>query len=119
MKKMSGKVLRDLLLGTWFLLLAGLLFLLLAPGGKGEYAEVLCAGERLCMLSLAEDAEREILPGFTVAVENGAVRVKASDCPGQDCVRHRPISRKGESIVCLPRNIVIRIPGEPETDFVI
>ncbi len=114
-----GKALRDLLLGAALLAAAGLLFLLLPPGEKGGQAEVICRGETLCRLSLAEDAEREIVPGFTVTVENGAVRVSASDCAGQDCVRHRPVSRKGESIVCLPREIVIRITGEPETDFVI
>ncbi len=119
MKTINGKALRDILLGTGFLLLAALLFLLLSHGEKGGYAEVLCRGETVCVLPLGLDTEREILPGFTVAVENGSVCVKFSDCSGQDCVRHRPISRKGESIVCLPRNIIIRIPGEPETDFVI
>ncbi len=117
--KRNGKALRDLLLGIALLALAGLLFLLLRPGGRGGQAEVLCRGETVCVLDLAEDAEREVLPGFTVTVENRTVRVSVSDCAGQDCVRHRPISRKGESIVCLPREIVIRITGEPETDFVI
>ena len=119
MKRTNGKVLRDALLGAGFLLLAGLLFLLLSPGEQGGRAEVLCRGEVVCVLPLDEDGEYEVLPGFTVAVEKGAVRVTSSDCSGQDCVRHRPISRRGESIVCLPREIVIRIPGEPETDFVI
>ena len=117
--KTNGKILWDVLLGAALLAIAGLLFLLLRPGERGGQAEVLCRGETVCVLDLAKDAEREIVPGFTVTVENGAVRVSASDCAGQDCVRHRPVSRKGESIVCLPREIVIRITGEPETDFVI
>ena len=117
MRKRNAKA--DILLGAALLAVAGLLFLLLGPGEKGGQAEVICRGETLCVLSLAEDTEREIVPGFTVTVENGTVRVSASDCAGQDCVRHRPISRKGESIVCVPREIVIRIAGEPETDFVI
>ena len=119
MKKGNGNALRDVLLGAVFLAIAGLLWLLLDPGEKGGQVQVLCRGETVCVLSLAEDTEREIAPGFTVTVENGTVRVSASDCAGQDCVRHRPISRKGESIVCLPREIIVQIVGEPETDFVI
>ncbi len=109
----------DILLGAVLLAAAGLLFLLLRPGESGGQAEVICRGETVCVLSLAEDGEREIAPGFCVTVENGAVRVSASDCAEQDCVRHRPVSRRGESIVCAPREIVIRITGDPETDFVI
>ena len=119
MKKRNGNALRDVLLGAALLTIAGLLWLILSPGGKGGQVQVLCRGETVCVLTLTEDAEREIVPGFTVKVENGTVRVSASDCAGQDCVRHRPISRKGESIVCLPREIIVQIVGEPETDFVI
>ena len=39
------------------------------------------------------------------------IRVSRSDCPTQDCVRTGPVTRSGQSIVCLPARIVIRLEG--------
>ena len=41
------------------------------------------------------------------------VRVEAADCPTQDCVHTGVISRGGQSIVCLPARIIIRLEGGP------
>ena len=38
-----------------------------------------------------------------------SVRVSDSDCPGQDCVHTGAISRAGQSIVCLPAQVVISL----------
>ena len=40
-----------------------------------------------------------------------SVRVSSSDCPGQDCVHTGAISRAGQSIVCLPAQVVISLVG--------
>lgn len=39
------------------------------------------------------------------------IRVAVSDCPTQDCVHTGTITRSGQSIVCLPARIVIRLEG--------
>ena len=39
------------------------------------------------------------------------IRVSRSDCPTQDCVHTGTITRGGQSIVCLPARIVIRLEG--------
>lgn len=39
------------------------------------------------------------------------LRVAASDCPTQDCVHTGIITRSGQSIVCLPARIIIRLEG--------
>lgn len=39
------------------------------------------------------------------------LQVAHSDCPTQDCVRTGAITRSGQSIVCLPARIVIRLEG--------
>lgn len=44
-----------------------------------------------------------------VVIEDGQVFVKSADCHNQICVRHRPISKKGETIVCLPNKVLIEI----------
>ena len=51
--------------------------------------------------------------GYTLTVEiaDGAVNVVDSDCPGHDCQHTPPISRSGQSIVCLPAQIVITLEG--------
>lgn len=56
-----------------------------------------------CTLRLAAEMDRE----------GGAmgVRVEEADCPTQDCVRTGTICRRGQSIVCLPARIVVRLTG--------
>ena len=41
----------------------------------------------------------------------GGVRVEESDCPTQDCVHTGTITRAGQSIVCLPARVIIRLEG--------
>lgn len=42
-------------------------------------------------------------------VENGVALVAEADCRDQICVEHAGISRKGETIVCLPHKLVVEI----------
>ena len=44
---------------------------------------------------------------------HGGVRVEEADCPTQDCVHTGTITRAGQSIVCLPARIIIRLEGGP------
>lgn len=56
--------------------------------------------------------------GYTLTVEiaDGTVNVTDSDCPGHDCQHTPPISHAGQSIVCLPAQIVIHLEGTPAGD---
>ena len=45
-----------------------------------------------------------------------SVRMESSDCHNQVCVNHKPISRSGESIICLPHKVVVQIEGGKEAD---
>ena len=40
----------------------------------------------------------------------------SADCHNHDCVNHRPISKDGENIICLPHKIVIQIEKEKGDD---
>ena len=53
-----------------------------------------------------------------VRVEKGRIAVISADCPDKDCVRHGWLSRNGDSTVCLPNRLSIRIagPGKTEVD---
>ncbi|MBQ2061736.1 MAG: NusG domain II-containing protein [Oscillospiraceae bacterium] len=48
---------------------------------------------------------------LTIRVSGGQVEVLHSDCPGQDCVRSGSISRAGQSLICLPAQVVIHLEG--------
>ena len=37
--------------------------------------------------------------------------MEEADCPTQDCVHTGTITRTGQSIVCLPARIIIRLEG--------
>ena len=47
-----------------------------------------------------------------VRAENGRIRVESADCPDQVCVHTGWVSRAGQSIICLPAHLVIRIEGQ-------
>ena len=44
------------------------------------------------------------------------VYVSESDCPSQDCVHTGVITRAGQSIVCLPAQVVIHLEGAASAD---
>ncbi|MCW1712127.1 NusG domain II-containing protein [Caenicola nitritireducens] len=50
--------------------------------------------------------------------EDGKIAVIASDCPDKDCVKRGWLQRPGDSAVCLPNRLVIRISGKTEVDGV-
>ncbi|HIS65364.1 MAG TPA: NusG domain II-containing protein [Candidatus Avoscillospira avistercoris] len=56
-----------------------------------------------------------------ITVDYGKVAVTHSDCPTQDCVHTGWISYTGQTIVCLPNGVEVRLTGgdaEPEIDGV-
>lgn len=52
-----------------------------------------------------EDGEEENL----LVIRDGTARVESATCPDGICAAHKPISREGESIVCLPHRVVITV----------
>ena len=65
-------------------------------------------------LKEAAGTERTISSnGYTLHVILTAegVWVESADCPTQDCVHTGHISRGGQSIVCLPARVIVRLEG--------
>lgn len=50
---------------------------------------------------------------LTVRVSAAGAYVSHSDCPTQECVRTGVIRRAGQSIVCLPAQVVVYLEGTP------
>lgn len=96
---------------------AFLLFRLTAPAGAT--VAVYRDGEKIAAFSLATDGEYVINGGtHRLIVENGTARVTDADCENRLCERRGAISLSGQSIVCLPNHLEIRVEGENAVDLV-
>ncbi len=81
---------------------------LLLPEKGGDTVVVSENNEVVFEGSLFENRTIE-LSGNTVEISGGEVRVTGADCKNQICVNHAPISKKGETIVCLPNRVIAEI----------
>ncbi|MFR4352695.1 MAG: NusG domain II-containing protein [Roseburia sp.] len=49
-------------------------------------------------------------------IRDGKADITEASCPDGICVDHRPVSRKNETIVCLPNKVVVEIQNGEESD---
>ncbi|MBQ3816943.1 MAG: NusG domain II-containing protein [Clostridia bacterium] len=49
------------------------------------------------------------LRGNTVVIKSGRAFVSKADCKNQICVNSPEISKKGETIVCLPNKVIVEV----------
>lgn len=72
------------------------------------------AGEETRRVPLSDFTETTVTGGgytLRVSTRDGGVAVTDSDCPTQDCVHTGVITRAGQSIVCLPAQVVVHLEG--------
>ena len=69
--------------------------------------------ERIPLKDLPDGERTYSGNGYTLRVllSPEGIRVEEADCPTQDCVHTGTITRTGQSIVCLPARIIIRLEG--------
>ncbi len=82
---------------------------------EGDYVSVSVDGETVGTFPMNEDTEYEIqgVGGVNLLViEDGECFIREADCPDELCVKQGKISRKGESVICLPHKVVVGIEGE-------
>ena len=51
-----------------------------------------------------------------LVIENGEADIIEASCPDKVCVEHRKVSKKNESIVCLPNKVIVTIDNGAESD---
>lgn len=93
-------------------LAAVIVVLVIVRDDKGTKAVLSLNGNMIFEQDLDTDCELPITSskGYNIfVVKDGEAYVKEADCPNQDCVNHAPVSKKGETIVCLPHEFVIEI----------
>ena len=89
----------------------------------GDSVRVSVDGEIYGEFALDEDRRVQIISegGYNILViENGYAYVESASCPDGICAAHRPISRDGESIVCLPNKVVVTasVGGKDAPDII-
>jgi hypothetical protein len=104
-----------------------LLVALLAWGGTELYAQmqpstsvlVTDSDGRQYNYPLNEDATHVIetsLGTNVIEIEDGSVHVEEASCPNLNCVHQGAISHAGQTIVCLPNELVVTIDGRENDD---
>ncbi len=86
-----------------------------AAGARPSRAEVEVSGKAAGTLDLARDGVSEIVGALGVTrieVRGARVRVLSSPCPRQACRHGGWIDTAGELLVCLPNEVVVRLPGQ-------
>lgn len=115
----------DILLVLGLLALAGLCFALLraAPPGARVVVEQdgrVVLSQELSRLAGPEEIQVAGSRGLclTVALYPDGVQVTSAGCPDQVCVRTGKLERAGESAVCLPARVVVRLEGGAGADAI-
>lgn len=89
-------------------------------GSSGDSVAVVRNGQEEGRYSLLED-NVYIISGETgynlLVISGGEAFITDADCPDGLCMKQKPISRKGESIICLPHKLVIQIEAKEESDL--
>ena len=122
-KSVGRKFRNDLIFSVTLLVIAsavGLGFFFLR--GEGNTVNVMVDGRLFATYSLSQDTEVEIRTGENgenvnlLVIRDGKASVTHASCPDGICAAHRPISRNGESIVCLPHRVAITVHTVDEPD---
>jgi hypothetical protein len=118
---MVNKRKNDLILLVVLLAAAGLFWLVLTLLSRpGRFVTVTVAGQEVARYALDADGTYtiETPQGQNILVlSEGSAFVQAADCPDQVCVHTQPISRDGQTIVCLPHQLVIEVHGGEEAEL--
>lgn len=112
---------RDALFFAGLLALMGLLSFLFSLSPRGTVAIVERDGEVIATRELSQLTGPEEL---SIAGENGisltvrfapdGASVVSADCPDQTCVRTGKLTRSGETALCLPAKVSLRLTGAEE-----
>ena len=113
-------ILNDLILILSILIVLGLaLFVFKATRKEGNRVVVAVDGQKIAEYSIDSNINELIETengNNTLEIRDKTVYISQADCPDKICENHRPISKIGESIVCLPHKLVITIEGNDMTN---
>lgn len=121
MKSLEKKHRNDIILVAVLLFAALAAFAVIQLTKKsGGYAVVVQEGKEIASYPLSEDISvtfQSSNGGYnTLVIKEGKADVTEADCPDKLCVNQHSISFNGETIVCLPNKLVVKIVSGEEAD---
>lgn len=78
----------------------------------GGSVEISIDGELYQTVSLSKNTTIEIPAGNgsnTLTIRDGIADMTDADCPDKLCVKQKAISHTGETLVCLPHKVVVKV----------
>ena len=114
----------DWLLISGCLVIGAALFFFLRVGKEeGKTAVVRVSGQITASYALEED-RTVVIEGKdggtnTLVIERGTARLSEATCPDKLCVYQGTVHLKGQTIICLPNEVIIEILGteKEEADY--
>lgn len=105
------------------LLCISIAFILLRPKTESSYAEVYLKNERILTINLNTELKTYTIDGTlgTIIIEagNGKIRVLEESSPKHICSRQGWVSKEGDTVICLPNEVVIKLGGTKELDTIV
>lgn len=100
----------DVILFIGILLVALIIFALIFIPQKslGSTLVITVDGAEYCRTPLSEDKEIK-LPQNTVIIKDGQAFMKDARCPDKICINQGKISKKGQTVVCLPAGVILEV----------
>ena len=87
---------------------------------EGGYVEVIVNKEIKDIFPLDENKQYTILDGKNInkiKIEDGKVWVTDASCPDKLCVKQGKIDKDGQSVICLPNKVVIKIVSDKKDEI--
>lgn len=120
MKIKKKKLIADIILISSVLIISALCYLLVIMNqtegacvvvtvGNKEYGRYPLNVDKKITISVDYETKTQY---NVLVIENGKADITDASCPDGICEDHIPISKNGETIVCLPNKVVIRIEGD-------
>lgn len=109
-----------IIIGVVLVVVGMLVFFLYGVNGdSGKYVQVEVNGEVVETFELTDDVQKQYdFDGNTntLQIKDGKASVIEANCPDGICTNHMPVSRAGESIICLPHKLVVTVLDKVDND---
>lgn len=110
------KLLIDIALVVGILLIALAIWLIQRSRAKeGAYAIVTVEGNEVARYSLKVDGEWDLNGGTNhLVIRGGEAWLSEANCPDKLCVKQGKVKLGGQTVVCLPNKLTVRIISDDE-----
>ena len=120
MKKKNDIILIGVLLAVALVMGIGY-WMLQGAATDNPVAVVTIDGEEYGRFPLDKDCQERITLANgaynILTIQDGVADMTEASCPDKICVNHRDISKRGESITCLPNKVIIEIRNGESSDL--